>query len=598
MSRLRFPAIGRRSHAGDSTLERPAAESDAEAGGGDGAGARPEAATPTEASAPAEAAAPTEAAAESAPVTAAGAEPGTATEAGAVGDTRSIDRTRAAGLDPARLAAAGFSPLEVAPSGDREEEAGVGAPSAAPSDVVGEPEVVLSVVEDALARLVAFEDVVLSWVAEDGYPMNVDIPIEVNPREGLVRFDTPTGFQLPAGAEIAVTGTHIRPRASGGFGERSHVTIWGRSVARPRGRFVLRPERAWIWDETEVPPPAAYERSLPKARRYFEELSREKGFRVRPRMDLRLLLFRATRAPFLSATLVPVVLGLALAAQMGFFDAPTAIVTIAAACLVHFGLNVANDVFDTLAGADDANANPTKFSGGSRVIQNALVSVGQMSVLAAACYVVAGVLGLALLELRGSTTLVAIVAVGLVISLGYTMPPLKFVYRGFGEIATAIGFGPVMLLGAYAVQSGGTLSLAAAVISVPVGLLVAMILYVNEIPDRAGDAEASKLTLPVRWPKRQVILGFDLAVGAAFAVVGVGVAVGLLPLPVLLSLMAIPLARETHRGLIRFYDNPYALMPTMALNIRLHLTVGLLLILGYLATYADQQLLGLRPFLW
>jgi 1,4-dihydroxy-2-naphthoate octaprenyltransferase len=508
-----------------------------------------------------------------------------AVDAGTVEVTPAEPLSELVRLDRARVAAAGFPPVEVG----RSHASG---PAAETEDGPAE----ISDVEDALARLVAFEDVVLSWIAEDGYPMNVSVAVEVVPHDDLIRFGTPPGFQIPAG-EVAVTGTHIRALPDGGFDERSHVTVWGTPTRRPRGRFSLRPERAWIRDEGATPPPAAYERDLPKARRYFDELSRERGYRVRPRLDLGLLLFRATRAPFLTATLVPVILGLTVAAQEGFFDALLAILTIVAASAVHLGLNVANDVFDTLAGADDANTNPTPFSGGSRVIQNALVSIGQMSVLAACCYGFAGAIGLLLLYMRGSTALVAIAAAGLVISLGYTMPPLKLVYRGWGEVATAIGFGPVMLLGAYVVQSGGGLSIPALVASLPVGLLVAMILYVNEIPDRISDARADKLTLPVRLGKREVILGFDVAVAATFAIVAAGPALGLLPLPCLLALMAIPLAREVHRGLVRFYDEPYALMPTMALNIRLHFTVGLLLWLGYVATFTDEQLLHLRPFL-
>jgi 1,4-dihydroxy-2-naphthoate octaprenyltransferase len=77
-----------------------------------------------------------------------------------------------------------------------------------------------------------------------------------------------------------------------------------------------------------------------------------------------------------------------------------------------------------------------------------------------------------------------------------------------------------------------------------------------------------------------------------------GVAAGLLPLPGLLVLVAIPLAIRVHAGLIRFYDNPYALMETMATNIQLHLSVGVLLLVGYLLAIADQTFLGLKPFLW
>src|SRR5450759_216380 len=419
-----------------------------------------------------------------------------------------------------------------------------------------------------LVRLSRYRRAVLSWVAEDAYPVTVYVEIEVKPGEGVVRFSEPPGFKVAPGSTVGITGSHVHPLPDGGFDERRHVTVWGVATARPRGRFVVKPDRVWAWDERDLPLPAAYERSLPRARRYFEALSVERGVQVRPRLSPGLLLFRATLAPFLAAT------------------------------AVHLGLNVANDVFDTLLGADDANPTPTKFSGGSRVLQNALVTIREMSVLAVGCYAVAVALGLLLMLLRGSPALLVIAVLGLFISVAYTMPPFKLVYRGLGEIATAVGFVPVRLLGAYTVQSRGSISLEAFLASLPSALLVAMILYVNEIPDRAGDAQAGKRTLPVRWSRKTVIRVFDVAASASFVTVVAGVAAGLLPLPGLLVLVAIPLAVRVHAGLVRFYDNPYALMETMATNIQLHLSVGGLLLVGYVLTIADQTFLGFRPFLW
>ena len=101
------------------------------------------------------------------------------------------------------------------------------------------------------------------------------------------------------------------------------------------------------------------------------------------------------------------------------------------------------------------------------------------------------------------------------VSIGYTAPPLKFVYRGLGEIAVAIGFGPLMLLGAYVVQTRGALSWEPFVASLPIALLVALILYVNEIPDRRGDARAGKRTLPVRLSPATVIAIYRVAAIAA-----------------------------------------------------------------------------------
>ena len=92
-------------------------------------------------------------------------------------------------------------------------------------------------------------------------------------------------------------------------------------------------------------------------------------------------------------------------------------------------------------------------------------------------------------------------------------------YRGLGEIAVAIGFGPLMLLGAYVVQTGGVVTREPVVASLPIALLVALILYVNEIPDRRGDARAGKRTLPVRFSRDAVITGYRVAAAAAYVIV-------------------------------------------------------------------------------
>jgi 1,4-dihydroxy-2-naphthoate polyprenyltransferase len=238
-------------------------------------------------------------------------------------------------------------------------------------------------------------------------------------------------------------------------------------------------------------------------------------------------------------------------------------------------------VFDTVQGADDANVTPTKFSGGSRVIQYGLVSLRQMAGLATVFYVLAGAIGLVLLATHGSTALLVIGAVGFIVSIGYTAPPLKFVYRGLGEVAVALGFGPMMLLGAYVVQTRGALSWEPFVASIPVALLVALILYVNEIPDRRSDARVGKRTLPVRFSREAVIGGYNVAVTAAYVALVVGVVAGILPVPTLLMLLTIPLARRVSDGLAPNYDSPYGLMAIMGTNVQLHLRAGLLLLAGY-----------------
>jgi 1,4-dihydroxy-2-naphthoate octaprenyltransferase len=175
--------------------------------------------------------------------------------------------------------------------------------------------------------------------------------------------------------------------------------------------------------------------------------------------------------------------------------------------------------------------------------------------------------------------------IGVALSVFYTAPPLRLVHRGLGEVTTAIGFGPLMVLGAYVVQTG-TLSWEAFVASVPVAILVALILYVNEIPDRTSDASVGKRTLPVRFSADVITTLFLLSVIAAFSTVAVGVIFGLLPWPTLLALLALPLALSVHRGIRVSYGDPYALMATMGKNVQVHLLTGVLLFAGYMIALA------------
>ena len=436
-------------------------------------------------------------------------------------------------------------------------------------------------VRGGLERLAGYPHHVVTWVGDDGYPISVAVQATVDPAAGSAMFAAPKGLEVATDRDVSLTGSHIRPQPGYGYDERRHVTVWGRAAASGDGQLALRGLHAWGWDEAEVPFFEYSERSLGQSRRYFDALSAERGTPVKPRLSLGWLALRATRLPFLSATIVPVLIGIAIAATHGSFDLLAAVLTVIGAAFVQLGLNVANDVFDTRLGADDANVTPTQFSGGSRVIQYGLLSLRQMATLATAFYLVAAAIGIVLLGIRGSEALLVIGVLGFIVSLGYTAPPLKLVYRGLGEIAVAIGFGPLMLLGAYVVQTRGALSWEPVVASIPVALLVALILYVNEIPDIRGDTRAGKRTLPVRFSRAAVVRGYDIAVALAYAAVVVGVGAGLLPLPALAVLLTIPLARDVHAGLMPNYDNPYGLMAVMGRNIKVHAYAGFLLLAAY-----------------
>jgi 1,4-dihydroxy-2-naphthoate octaprenyltransferase len=438
----------------------------------------------------------------------------------------------------------------------------------------------MSVDASVLKRLSEYPFLVVTWVDDAGFPMSVATTFQTDVDGETLHLNAP-GLPIPSDREVSVTGSHIRPQPGIGYDERRYLCVWGRAAASHEGVVTFTGEHAWGWDEAEMPFFEYSERSVPQSRRYLVQLSAERGRPVKPRLALPWLILRTTRLPFLTATLVPVLLGLAIAARHGPFDWPIAILTVLGASFAHLAINVTNDIFDTLSGADEANVNPTQFSGGSRVLHYGLLSLRELSIWAGILYAGAIAVGLVLLAMRPSLELLVIGVAGVLIGLAYTAPPLKLVYRGLGEIAVAVGFGPVMLLGAYAAQTGH-LAWEPLVASLPVAILIALILYVNEIPDRRGDAAAGKRTLVVRLSQVAVERVYLVAGLAAFGLVVVGVATGLMPWPTLLALLAIPLVFQVYRGIDQHYNSPYTLMAVMGTNVKLHLYTGLLLFAGYL----------------
>ncbi len=441
-----------------------------------------------------------------------------------------------------------------------------------------------------------FDHAVVVTVGDDGYPLSVATGFRVDARRGLIELDA---FRPapPTDRVVEVVFSHIRPQPGQGYDERRYVQFWGR-LRRGDGDgegFVFSPESNQGWDEEDVPFFEFSERNVPQALAYMDRLSKETGKPVRPKLSKGWLFLRATRLPFLSATVIPVGLGIAIAGNDGAFSWWLALLTLIGACAVQLGLNVANDVFDTMSGADAANVTPTQFSGGSRVVHYGLMRMRSLVALMVACYVVAIGIGLFLAIDRGFWALFGIGLAGVLISIFYTAPPLRLVHRGVGEICVGIGFGPLMVLGAYYVQAQ-RFTWEAVFASIPVGILIALVLYMNEIPDRAGDAAAGKRTLPVRLSKEAVIAGYATAVAAAFALIAVGAVSGLIVRPALIALVTIPMTTRVVRGMRANYDSPYALMADMGTNIKLHAFTGLLLILGYVVAIVAGHIWHPPPF--
>jgi 1,4-dihydroxy-2-naphthoate octaprenyltransferase len=292
---------------------------------------------------------------------------------------------------------------------------------------------------------------------------------------------------------------------------------------------------------------------------------------------------KALRAPFFQAVIVPTVLGASIAwHQTGTFHWGYFVLTVVGAILVNAGTNLSNDYFDHTSRADDINEGYTPFSGGSRVIQDRLVSPRAMLVGAVVSFAAASAIGFYLGYVRGWPLLV-IGALGILSGYLYTASPVRAVYHGWGEVLAGLNCGPLVVLGAYYVQAQ-SFTPGVVVASIPIGLLAAGILYINQFSDYEPDRAAGKYTLVVRLGPGKAVIGYYVLLACMYLVIVVGSGVGLMPRLSLIALLSLPLAWKTVRVLREHYANGVKMIPAMAGNIAVHLSVGVLLSCSYIVS--------------
>ena len=300
------------------------------------------------------------------------------------------------------------------------------------------------------------------------------------------------------------------------------------------------------------------------------------------------LFVNATRLPFLTASVIPVLVGTAIAWREGHLDLSIFFLTFFGAAFFHVAANVINDYFDHRSGVDETNLTPTPFAGGSRLIQRGMFSERQTRNLAFIFYTLGALMGLGLIYLVGWPVLLFGFA-GFLAGYFYTSPPFQLAHHGLGEIAVGLGFGPIILLGAYWVQTG-QISLEALIVSVPIGLLVAAILYINEVSDRNWDQRAGKDTIVVRLKMSALIPGYMGLMASAYIVIIIGVVMGQLVPATLIVLLTLPLTWSAYKVLQRHLGYAYRLIPANATTIFVHLLVGMLLFWAYIGTGFIERL--------
>ncbi|MGE2724138.1 prenyltransferase [Mycolicibacterium pulveris] len=243
-----------------------------------------------------------------------------------------------------------------------------------------------------------------------------------------------------------------------------------------------------------------------------------------------------TRAAVLPMTLFAGLVAALLAVGEPGLDWRWLTLAIVGIVLAHIANNLMNDLYDTSTGLDEASYPRALYA--PHPVLSGLVSKRTL-VLAILAVNVADLAILVVLTWARGWPVLAFGLAGFVLSVAYTAPPLRLKKRGLGEPDVLIVWGPLMVCGTY-YSAVGSVGWDIVLASIPYGLLCTTVLMGKHTDKIPYDEPRGIRTLPVilgapraRTATLAMLVGF-------YVLVAVAVAVGAMPWPALLVLLALP----------------------------------------------------------
>jgi 1,4-dihydroxy-2-naphthoate octaprenyltransferase len=163
----------------------------------------------------------------------------------------------------------------------------------------------------------------------------------------------------------------------------------------------------------------------------------------------------------------------------------------------------------------------------------------------------------------------------------YVGPPIKWAYRGFGEMVIGLCYGPFMVLGSYyiQIQKIDYVPIFASVIS---GLSIFCLAVLNEIPDYYQDMLVGKRNLVVRLGKQRAIVLLRLGLAVVFTILALGVVLKAIPTLAILAVVTLPWLLRSIKSVERNYDNPQAFLSAVNTIVVTHIVIVLSLGISFL----------------
>jgi 1,4-dihydroxy-2-naphthoate octaprenyltransferase len=283
------------------------------------------------------------------------------------------------------------------------------------------------------------------------------------------------------------------------------------------------------------------------------------------------------RAPFLLLSIFFAPVGISIAWYQGSFNLIYAILTIVGSVSLHASANVLNDFFDYKSGIDLLTPK-TPFSGGSGILPLKMLNPKPVMVFGFGLLAIGVIIGLYFLTLFSfDPILISLLSIS-VLSVSFYSQKLS--YMGLGEFIVGLNFGPLLVLGAYYIQTR-TLAFEPLIAGTVLGIMTAGILYINEFPDMEADKSGGRIHLVARLGKRRAASYFKLLIGNAYFIITLGVILRLIHPFTLIVLITVPNAIKAIRILENNYQKINEIIPSMGMTVKTTISIAILFLIVY-----------------
>ncbi|NPD89120.1 MAG: prenyltransferase [Asgard group archaeon] len=294
---------------------------------------------------------------------------------------------------------------------------------------------------------------------------------------------------------------------------------------------------------------------------------------------------KAVRLPFVSVSVGAVLVGAAVAFfEFGVFNWINFFLTFLGIAIFHISADLFNDFFDHVSGSDEINVKLTPFSGGSRFIQNRIFTPTRVLLGAIISLLACTSIGFYLnFNLQGNI-IVYIGLGGVFLGVFYVGVPFKILHYGLGELAIFLSFGPAIVFGSYYVQAE-QFSWIPIASSALIGLLISLILFINQFPDYEADKASGKKHWVVRFGREKSIYIYIFFMSLVYILLILFVTLRILPPLSLIALISLFFSTKAMITTKKHYDNYLAMIPAQAMTILTCLTFSILLAISLFISY-------------